>query len=440
MNTVPKNSLVLSVANRIRYYALVSITQYRSFLWITPFVLLWAVLFLLRLQAPLEDSVLSGDAASYHAGAIHLLRDTLYSLDGRVPYTDREPGMSLFLAVVYGVFRLPHPAVGFAVQSALYLAAVWFFLREAARILSPRACTITGFFLLFSPPIFHILFSLTREALALLLFLVVMGSLLALDRTKHSHMSILCGTALGLLLITEAHYVLFPFFLLVALLLLRVRFHDVLTVALLGAIPLMLWGGWTAKYTGKFCPTGCYRNAITWYVRGEQAEQLTGTLPIRCIVAEYVTRKWEGLPVACSFNGLMHERWPEGLNLDERDEAIGRAAQQKILRHFPGYLWTSLFEVVEFHLPYVNGWGRLYNVLTALTMVALYFGSLLAIPALLYSRRIWLILVPIVYAIPLFALTDAIPRYHMPVFFCYATLAGIGYAWFRERRVISPRV
>ena len=107
---------------------------------------------------------------------------------------------------------------------------------------------------------------------------------------------------------------------------------------------------------------------------------------------------------------------------------IAAGGKAKILHFFSYYLWFSVFEIIEFHLPYVNGWGFAYNALAALSMVILYVGCLLAIPSL-RRREYAIFLVLILYCTVIFSLTDATPRYLLPVIFCYALFAGIGYDW-----------
>jgi hypothetical protein len=176
---------------------------------------------------------------------------------------------------------------------------------------------------------------------------------------------------------------------------------------------------------------------LQWYVRGEQSETVHGLEPLKCLYAEYVSRDWTGRDPNCSFNAVWHRKWPQGFVGVEADRAISTEGQAKIRAHFGSYLWFSVFEVIELHLPFVDSWGEPYNVLALLSMLVLYAG---AVWSLVDLRRtaLWLFPMLIGYVTGVFALTDAIPRYLLPVIFCYAVLAGIGYdrviAWFSARR------
>jgi hypothetical protein len=175
------------------------------------------------------------------------------------------------------------------------------------------------------------------------------------------------------------------------------------------------------------CLTGCYRAALQWHVRGEQAEHIGINFePARCLIAEYVTRDWTGRSDYCSFNGVWHRKWPAGFVGVPEDAEITREGQAKILANMPSYLWFSLFEVVELHLPYVNGWGRAYNLSAILWTALVYLGCALSVPFL--RRKEYLLFAAfIAYVTALFSLTDATPRYLVPILHCYAFLAVLGY-------------
>jgi hypothetical protein len=123
----------------------------------------------------------------------------------------------------------------------------------------------------------------------------------------------------------------------------------------------------------------------------------------------------------------MHTQWPTARPLDEHDLAKGVIGKQEILAHPIAYLWFSVFEVLELHLPYVDGWGHLYNVLATIGSALLYIGVLAGIPTLWRDRRLWIFPVIMLYTTLVFMLTDATPRYLMPVIFCYSVLSAIGY-------------
>ena len=60
-------------------------------------------------------------------------------------------------------------------------------------------------------------------------------------------------------------------------------------------------------------------------------------------------------------------------------------------------------------------------------MVLIYVGMLFSL-ASWKNRFVWPLLVLIAYNTAVFSLTDATPRYLLPVIFCYMALSGIGYA------------
>ena len=187
----------------------------------------------------------------------------------------------------------------------------------------------------------------------------------------------------------------------------------------------MLWGVRNLQADGHFRFIDPDRTAVMWYVRGEQAERVTAWEAPKCLWSEYISRNWTGRSDACSFNGLMHAKWPDGKPLGT-ETAIGKAGQAKILAHFPNYVAFSLWEVVEFHLPYVNGWGFLYNLSAAIGSLILYVGCILGLWTVRRKEfaLFWLL---IGYTVAVFVLTDATPRYLMPIVFCYAVVASVGY-------------
>jgi hypothetical protein len=170
-----------------------------------------------------------------------------------------------------------------------------------------------------------------------------------------------------------------------------------------------------------------------WYVRGEQAERVTGRMPLKCLIAEYLTRDWTGLSDACSFNGLMHRKWPDGFDLSADYGDVEGAAIRKIRSHLLNYFNFSSYEVLELHLPFLGGgWSRAYNEYASLTMFMLYVGFFLGLPKILRRKHaLWIAFIG--FNTLIFILTDATPRYLLPVLFCYAIIAGIGYDWLLKR-------
>ena len=87
------------------------------------FTLLWAVLLPTRLVDPVTVTFQS-DAREYSLGAVHLLQDGMYSLDGITSTAEREPGYSFFLASVYGIFGIENRIAVYFMQGLLYLIAI----------------------------------------------------------------------------------------------------------------------------------------------------------------------------------------------------------------------------------------------------------------------------------------------------------------------------
>lgn len=109
------------------------------------------------------------------------------------------------------------------------------------------------------------------------------------------------------------------------------------------------------------------------------------------------------------------------------DLQITKDGQAKIFANLGNYLWFSLFEIAELHFPYTNGWGRVYNVGAMLSTAFLYLGCLFGLRTAFRWPEFLLFAGIALYVTGLFILTDATPRYLVPIIFCYALLAGIGY-------------
>lgn len=391
------------------------------------FAVLWGLLLPLRLALPLSQ-VLLDDAGQYSTPAVHLVQDGMYSLDGVTPYFAREPGMSVWLAAIYTVAGVENTTAVFVFQGMLLLAAMILFARELKYHAGERAAGLSFLLMTIVAPVYHTVFSLYRESLALSLGLLFVTCLLQLLRTKKAAAAALAGMCLGAMALTYATFLLLPVILFPVLLFLRVRWQHVFLCAVMMAAVLAPWGIRNMRHTGSLCLTGCNRAAVQWYVRGVQSREVHGIEPLRCLYSEYVSRDWTGRSAYCSFNGVMHVRWPEGFKALPEDRAAGKEGLQMIARHPFNYLWLSVFEVLELHLPYVNGWGFVYNLLAVLSMFVVYLGALFSIPVLLARKPFALILLSILlYHTAVFALTDATPRYLLPVIFCYSALSGIGY-------------
>lgn len=386
-----------------------------------------AILFPFLIGVP-WDSVFASDAVGYSTGAKNLLLQGFYTFDGVHPFLDREPGMSFFLVPIYALFGIENVFGLVLVQSVLYFLAAWWFCVSLAKIADGKAAGMCFLLLLTSGSVFHTIFSAYRECLVLTLFLCFGAAYLS-TRTKSSWiMTILMGILLGYIILTYYSFVFLPLFLIPAWWRDRRSLKELTVVFLVCYAVLLPWALRNYSYDGRFRIIDNRRTAVMWYVRGEQAQQIRGLEPIRCLWSEYVSRDWTGRSPACSYNGLMNTHWSEGFDLQADYGEEARAGKAKILANVPFYLWFSLFEITELHLPYLGGgWSHAYNLYAALTAAILYVGFFVGIRRL-KDPAFSLFLALIVYNTAVFILTDATPRYLLPVFFCYAAVAGIGYA------------
>lgn len=396
------------------------------------FALLWVVLLPTRLHEPLF-----GDAKGYHFGAVNIIHSGFYSQDGVTPFLEREPGMSLFLAPMYLLFGEENRIAVFAIQALFYVAVSLVFVAMLSTITSERVGILCLTFLLFFPSSLHAIFSFNRELLALSLLLLAATLFLYIRTHPTVPLSIGLGVVIGFLILTYSPYLLFPLVLIPLFLLEKLPTRFLALTFLACLLVLLPWGLRNYSYRGRPCLTGCTRSAVVWYVRGEQTEQLRGLEPLRCLISEYITRDWDGRSLACSYNAVMHQKWPESYKGLDEDLLIGAQGRKKIVANFGNYLWLSLFEVLELHLPYMNGWGFAYNIVATLSTLILYIGCAYSIP-LLFQRKYAFFLLTIAYSVGVFVLTDATPRYLLPAIFAYAAFASIGYEELLRRfRVLS---
>lgn len=376
-----------------------------------------------------RDLAFGGDAYDYNRGAINMVTMGMYSLDGVSPTMEREPGQSTFLALIYLFFGIENYVAVFIVQGILFLIASLLFVREVERTFSSRVAAITLALLFIAPSIYHTIFSVYRENFALSQLLLFSALFFSFMRRKSLAKAVGLGILFGAVIFTYFPFIFFPLFLLILLVIERVEKKY---MALIVCVPFLLVSLWCIRnyqIDGQFRFSGEFRSTAMWHARGEQAEHLRGFDAFECLWAEYISRDWSELPCDCSTNCLINTKWHNRIPTGE-EAAIAATAKQEILRNFPHYIVFSVFEVLELHLPYVNGWGFWYNVLTALSTVVFYSGCFLAIPVLRH-RRYWFFLVFIFYATAVFSLTDATPRYLIPIIFCYAALGAVGYdhAW-----------
>jgi len=394
----------------------------------------WLLLLWGRLA--LDPQVTFGDdARRYSDLATHLVEHRFYSVDGITPHRELEPGYGVFLAFTYLLFGIENRLGIFFLQGMLYIVSVLFFVKEVQEITSKRTTSIALMFFVALPSIYHTIFSVYRESFVLSLFLLFSGSVLQFLRTRSFHSVLFAGGALSTIVLTYIPFLLLPIVLLPVFLFLRLPPKKVSLMVLLPFFCIFVWGMRNAQY-GNFRITGNQRSTgAHWLVRADHAERWHGWDPLRCIAAEYVTRSWtEDLDVLCRPIPSIHV--PTGGIEDDRvRDAIAADAKRRILAHLPSYLYQSLFVTLEYHLPFVNGWGRTYNLVEAGMTGVLYGGCCVY---LWTSWRSWkrehlLFFVILLYSAAIFSLFQSIPRFHMPVIFTYIVFAALGYdALFRR--------
>ncbi len=382
------------------------------------------------------ERLFGDDANQYHQTAVHLSQQLFFSFDGMTPYAYREPGYSVFLASIYRIFGIGNASAIFLSQAVILLiAAVLFSSRLKTIGLQDTTSDVFLALLLLFPATFHTIFFVMRECFVLSLMLFLSTAFLEFRRVQSWKMAIAIGIMIAAIQLTYLSFFFLPLLFLLLTFVYRWKWRFLSALVALPFLLTMLWGARNYQADGQFRIIDSARTSVMWYVRGEQAENISFFEAPKCLWAEYISRDWTGLSDACSFNGLMHRRWPDSTMITDAETAA-RSGKAKILTHFPNYVAFSLWEVVELHLPYVNGWGAVYNSLAVLGSVVLYIGFLFALPALRRKELLFFWLV-IGYTIGVFVLTDATPRYLMPIIFCYAVLSAVGYvdffSWVRKR-------
>lgn len=389
------------------------------------FALVVGLLLPSRIDVPVTQTF-ADDAGQYHQTAVHVAEQGFFSIDGVTPYAYREPGYSVFLGGIYKLFGIGNRSAIFLIQALVLLGASLVFVTRLKHIgIGSAASNVCLALLLLFPATLHIVFFVYRECFVLSLMLLLAAAVLEFHQRRSWDWAVVIGVLLTLLNLSYLSFLFLPIALLPLFLLYKWRWRYLLGMLILPYALTMLWGVRNLQADGHFRLIDPDRTAVMWYVRGEQAERVTAWEAPKCLWSEYISRNWTGRSDACSFNGLMHAKWPDGKPLGT-EAAIGKAGQAKILAHFPNYVAFSLWEVVEFHLPYVNGWGFLYNLSAALGSLIIYVGCMLGLWTL-RRREFALFWLLIGYTVAVFVLTDATPRYLMPIVFCYALLASVGY-------------
>jgi Dolichyl-phosphate-mannose-protein mannosyltransferase len=377
-------------------------------------------------QAPhLHGNPLYDDATQYSQLAQNIIEYHQFSLVPNEPYFGREPGYSFFLAIIYTLFGQKNLWAVVIIQAALYVLSSVIFTKELKHWLKQNIAECTFFALLILPIVWLLHVTIIRESLALSLAILSCSALLRMIRSKTWKNSVLLGVSLGLLTYVYGPFFLFPIWILPLLFWYKVPSKYSISMLCFVAIILSPWVLRNLDLRGQPCIAGCNRADLQWAVRGEQASTLRGVEPALCLYAEYISRDYTNRSQNCNFNTVMHRLFPDGFFGSEADAALGKIGKEKIRDNFFWYIWHTLFEVVELHLPFVGGWGFFANSIIALSTTILYAGTILAMRS--YNAIYPIFFSFILYTTGIFSLSDAIPRYSMPILFCYCTLACIGY-------------
>lgn len=363
------------------------------------YVAIWAVILPFQLAKPASQTF-QKDAGSYHLGATNLALQNLYSFDGTTPTIEREPGYSFFLSLVYRVFGVGNRTAIFAMQMIIYGLAVWTFLQFWKSKLAAA-------FLLFSPTVFHTLFSVLRENLTLSLFLFLFALFFAYQQSPSLKKTIGMGLLLAAISITTYPFIFLPIFLIP---LFWKRKEHAAILVLLPLVLVSLWGMRNMALDGTFRIVGPFRHDAMIYGRIEQAKTLTMLQPFQCIWSEYI-HSIPGLPLACSMSALRHVY---------SEQNLPAPSSLSLLSHLPNYLWQSAVNGITFVLPYVGGWGHWYNILAAIEAVILFIGCV-------FARWRLPFVLPLLYTMAVFCLNESIPRFHMPILFVFCAMAALGY-------------
>ncbi len=389
------------------------------------YALFWVIVFASWFGIPFAETFAS-DASGYSKAAIHLLQSGFYSIDGVQPYFLREPGMSLFLVPVFAAFGPENAYALFFIQGILYWLACLLFAHQLLPIAGKRVTEICFVLLLTHISVFHTIFSAYRECFTLVVLLCFASVMLAYMRRPTTWKALAAGVLLGFATLTYYSFLFFPLFLAVVLWLQKVRLRDALLMLIVPAVVVSPWILRNASYGPEASIQAQQRLTYALFVRAEQAEKVHGFEPFMCLWAEYISRDWTGRSDACSFNGVKNRKWPGGVALGNEEE-IAEQSKARIFANFGSYLWFSVVDIIEQHLPFVGGgWSTAYNGFAALASLVLYVGFI-AGARFAVDRRYLLFSALIAYNTLFFVLTDATPRYLLPILFCYTIFAALGY-------------
>lgn len=378
-----------------------------------------------------QELIFADDAGHYNLLAVNMLESFSYSLDGSTPFFAREPGYSVFLAGVYSIFGLQNWFAVLIIQIALFILAVLFFAKELTHWVPSKTSTLFVWLLLLHPALWTAHTVILRESLSASLLLFLFAFLLQLLRTPRWQISAISGLILGILVLVSAPFFLLPIGLISFLLWYKIRPLQIGIILATCAMVIAPWGIRNMQQVGSICIAGCNRSDLQWAVRGEQAETLRGTEPLLCMYAEYISRDWSNRSKNCHFNAVKNRLFPNGFEGNTADAELGAIGREKIKTYLPWYLWHTVFEVLEIHLPYVHSWGLGYNLVVSAYSLFITLAAFIGLA--LWKRFYLLLLVPVAYSIGVYTLSDAIPRYLLPVLFVYCLLAAVGLEYLTKR-------
>lgn len=381
-------------------------------------------LWLLRIRLSLPIEILLGDDASYYsAAAVHLVRHGLYSIDGRTLTTYREPGYSFFMASVYFVFGVRNVGAVLLLQSILHAGASLLFFRRIRSAISPFVAYITLAFLLLSPAIYHVVLSPLRESIVLTSFLLLSTYYLRLRQMPSWKNGLVVGICLIPIVLTYFTFIFFPFVLLLVFMIERLPSRYWLPIFLLPLTASLLWATHNYLQGGRFIVTDAHVSSSLLFTKAEKARRFTLIDPFQCLWDEYITHDLDKMSPTCRGKEIPHDPVAEKRILGESLRTLLLSPMTPVL---------MLAGAIELHLPYVNGWGRIYNILEAMMTAVLYLGILLGLIRTLRREYVlfWSI---IAYATLFFSFILAYPRYHLAIFLAYALLSAVGYEWLYKK-------
>ncbi len=385
--------------------------------------------------------VISSDAAEYTSMAHHLLSQGMYSLDGLHPTFEREPMMSVWLAIIFA-FTGQQVLSVFVAQALLFAVCTLIFLRELEHWM-PGHSNILWLVLCALPTAAKSILSFNRELLAYALFIIVCTCVLRAVRRNQLSWALVGGFIMGILSLVYFSFIILPACVALWFVYQR-KYIAVLALVLACVAP----AGWLLRNVHQgfgWQIIGQQRAAAAQYFRGVAARDIHGIAgPWQCLWVEYVSRDYASVPVSCFFNGVVHQNWPAGFAAV--DPVVSKVGKKLILDHPLAYAWYSVAEVAEFHFPYVGGgWSRAHNILLTVT----WFLLLLGLAGLPLSWRkkanrslIVLAACILVPTVGFYALVDATPRYHVPFLALYTLLSIVGYdgviLWLRTALASRP--